>query len=114
MAVYTDVTDDELAGFLTAYDVGSAVSFKGVAEGVENSNFMLETSTGRYFLTVYERRVDASDLPFFLGLMEWLATRGYPSAAPIHDRQGRSLNRLRASLMINSSARCWRHDYLVR
>jgi len=95
MAVYTDVTDDELAGFLTAYDVGSAVSFKGVAEGVENSNFMLETSTGRYFLTVYERRVDASDLPFFLGLMEWLATRGYPSAAPIHDRQGRSLNRLR-------------------
>ncbi len=95
MAVYTDVTDEELAAFLAAYDVGAAVSFKGVAEGVENSNFMLETTVGRYFLTVYERRVKAEDLPFFLGLMEWLAERGYPSAAPIADRTGATLGALR-------------------
>jgi homoserine kinase type II len=95
MAVYTDVTDEELAGFLAAYDVGPAISFKGIAEGVENSNFMLETAKGRFILTVYERRVDSGDLPFFLGLMEWLAGRGYPSAAPVADRSGGTLGRLR-------------------
>ena len=96
MAVYTDVTDEELAGFLAAYDVGSATSFKGIAEGVENSNFMLETTSGRFVLTVYERRVSGDDLPFFLGLMEWLAARGYPSAAPVPDRDGATLGVLRA------------------
>lgn len=95
MAVYTDVTDEELAGFLAAYDVGPATSFKGIAEGVENSNFMLETTTGRFILTVYERRVSGDDLPFFLGLMQWLAARGYPSAAPVTDRDGATLARLR-------------------
>ncbi len=95
MAVYTDVTDEELAGFLAAYDVGAAISFKGIAEGVENSNFMLETSAGRFFLTVYERRVSGGDLPFFLGLMQWLAARGYPSAAPVADRTGATLGKLR-------------------
>ena len=95
MAVYTDVTDEELAGFLAAYDVGAAISFKGIAEGVENSNFMLETSVGRFILTVYERRVSGDDLPFFLGLMQWLAARGYPSAAPVADRNGATLGRLR-------------------
>jgi homoserine kinase type II len=95
MAVYTDVTDEELAGFLAAYDVGSAISFKGIAEGVENSNFMLETQSGRFILTVYERRVDGGDLPFFLGLMQWLASRDYPSAAPIANREGETLGRLR-------------------
>jgi homoserine kinase type II len=95
MAVYTDVTDEELAGFLAAYDVGPAISFKGIAEGVENSNFMLETVSGRFILTVYERRVDGGDLPFFLGLMQWLASRGYPSAAPVADRDGKTLGRLR-------------------
>ena len=95
MAVYTDVTDEELAGFLAAYDVGPAISFKGIAEGVENSNFMLETGAGRFILTVYERRVNGDDLPFFLGLMQWLASRGYPSAAPVADRRGETLGRLR-------------------
>ena len=95
MAVYTDVTDEELAGFLAAYDVGAALSFKGIAEGVENSNFMLETSAGRFILTVYERRVNGDDLPFFLGLMDWLAARGYPSAAPVPARDGATLGRLR-------------------
>ena len=96
MAVYTDVTDEEIAGFLAAYDVGSPTSFKGIAEGVENSNFMLETTRGRFILTIYERRVSGDDLPFFLGLMEWLAARGYPSAAPVPDRAGATLGVLRA------------------
>jgi homoserine kinase type II len=95
MAVYTDISDDELAQLLAAYDLGEAVSFKGVAEGVENSNFLLETDAGRYFLTVYERRTREEDLPFFLGLMRWLAEHGYPCARPVADRAGRELQRMR-------------------
>ncbi len=95
MAVYTDITDAELEAFLSGFDLGRAISFKGIAEGVENSNFLLETTSGRYVLTVFEKRVRAADLPFFLGLMQWLAARGYPSAAPIADRNGTLLGRLR-------------------
>jgi homoserine kinase type II len=95
MAVYTDISDDELAGLLADYDLGAATGFKGIAEGIENSNFLLETETGRYFLTVYERRVDPADLPFFLGLMEHLAAHGFPCATPIADRAGRLLKTLR-------------------
>ncbi len=92
MAVYTDITDAELEAFLAGYDLGQPLVFKGIAEGVENSNFLLETTRGRYFLTVYERRVKAEDLPFFLGLMAWLGAHGFPSAAPVADRAGRLLN----------------------
>ncbi|WP_293906651.1 homoserine kinase [Phenylobacterium sp.] len=95
MAVYTDITDDELATLLADFDLGAAVSFKGIAEGVENSNFLLETETGRYFLTVYEKRVREADLPFFLGLMRWLAQHGFPCATPIADRRGEVLKRMR-------------------
>ncbi|MHB8528456.1 MAG: homoserine kinase [Caulobacteraceae bacterium] len=95
MAVYTDITDAELEAFLARFDLGEAVSFKGIAEGVENSNFLLETRAGRYILTVYERRVREADLPFFLGLMQWLNLKGYPSATPIADRRGHLLGRLR-------------------
>ena len=95
MAVYTDITDEELSGLLADYDLGQALSLKGVAEGVENSNFLLETEAGRFFLTVYERRVKADDLPFFLELLRWIAARGFPSATPIADREGRILKRVR-------------------
>jgi len=95
MAVYTDITDTELAAFLADYDLGAPTRFEGIAEGVENSNFLLETAAGRYVLTVYERRVRADQLPFFLGLMEWLASRGFPSAPPIADREGRRLKSVR-------------------
>ena len=95
MAVYTDITDDELAQLLADFDLGEAVAFKGIAEGVENSNFLLETDTGRYILTVYEKRVREEELPFFLDLMRWLAERGYPCATPMADRQGRALKRVR-------------------
>ena len=95
MAVYTDISDAELETFLAGYDLGTAVTFKGIAEGVENSNFLLETDRGRYFLTIYERRVKAADLPFFLGFMQHLAQHGFPSATPIPDRRGKLLGELR-------------------
>jgi homoserine kinase type II len=95
MAVYTDITDEELATLLADFDLGAPLSLKGVAEGVENSNFLLETEAGRYFLTIYERRVREADLPFFLELMRWLAQHGFPSATPIADRAGALLKRVR-------------------
>jgi homoserine kinase type II len=95
MAVYTDITDEELAQLLADYELGAALSFKGIAEGIENSNFLLETETGRYFLTVFERRMREEDLPFFLGLMRWLAEHDYPCATPIADRSGEILKRVR-------------------
>ena len=95
MAVYTDITDEELAGLLADFDLGVALSLKGVAEGVENSNFLLETERGRFFLTVYERRVRADDLPFFLELLRWLAEHGFPSARPVADRNGELLKTVR-------------------
>ena len=72
MAVYTEVTDDELASLVADYGLGELLSCKGIAEGVENTNFLVQTSTGTFILTLYERRVDTADLPFFLGLIEHL------------------------------------------
>ena len=76
MAVYTDVGADELARFLGDYSVGELLSYKGIAEGVENSNFLVHTAAGHFILTLYEKRVAPNDLPFFLGLMGHLAQRG--------------------------------------
>jgi len=94
MAVYTHVTADEIATFIAEYDVGDVVSFKGIAEGVENSNYLLSTTNGSFILTLYEKRVNADDLPFFLGLMEHLAQKGINCATPIEDKKGSSLNEL--------------------
>src|ERR1700727_3028526 len=89
MAVYTDVAADELAEFLGAYDIGEILSYKGIAEGVENSNFLLHTSAGSFILTLYEKRVARSDLPFFLGLMAHLATNGINCPQPLSALAGR-------------------------
>lgn len=94
MAVYTEVTDEALISYLKQYDIGELVSFKGIAEGVENSNYLLVTQKGRYILTLYEKRVDAVDLPFFLGLMEHLAERGLDCPLPIHMKSGEALGQL--------------------
>src|SRR4030081_1487668 len=88
MAVYTDVAADELAEFLGHYDIGELLSYKGIAEGVENSNFLLHTAAGHFILTLYEKRVAASDLPFFLALMEHLASRGITCPQPVKNRAG--------------------------
>jgi len=94
MAVYTDVAAEDLAPFLAAYDVGELLTYKGIAEGVENSNFLVHTSRGYYILTLYERRVAERDLPFFLGLMEHLASRGINCPQPIKNSAGQTLGRL--------------------
>ncbi len=94
MAVYTEITDDDLTTFLAAYDIGHVVSLKGIAEGVENSNYLLQTDRAHYILTIYEKRVAEGDLPFFLGLMDHLADRTFPCPTPIHGRDGEALRRL--------------------
>jgi homoserine kinase type II len=94
MAVYTEIADQELADFVASYDIGRVLSCKGIAEGVENSNYLLRTEKGPFILTLYEKRVDPLDLPFFLGLMEHLAARGLTCPLPVHDRDGVTLKTL--------------------
>jgi homoserine kinase type II len=94
MAVYTEVSDDAIARFIASYDLGKLTSCKGVAEGVENTNYAIHTERGPYFLTLFEKRVARTDLPFFLGLMEHLAARGISCPLPVRDRQGRMLREL--------------------
>ena len=94
MAVYTDFTDEEFSEFIASYDLGAVLSVKGIAEGVENSNYLLATEAGQFILTLYEKRVDPADLPFFLGLMEHLSGRGIVCPLPVHNRAGTILGRL--------------------
>ncbi len=94
MAVYTDITEDDLRNFLTQYDVGSLTSYKGIAEGVENSNFLLHTTKDPLILTLYEKRVEKSDLPFFLGLMQHLAAKGLSCPLPLPRKDGELLGEL--------------------
>jgi homoserine kinase type II len=94
MAVYTEVAEDSLQAFLANYDLGELLAYKGIAEGVENSNFLLHTQTGYYILTLYEKRVYPGDLPFFLGLMEHLSERGITCPTPVHAQSGSMLGQL--------------------
>ena len=94
MAVYTDVTDEALFAFLGAYDLGAVLSFKGIAEGVENTNFLLHCEGGRFILTLYEKRVNPDDLPFFIGLMEHLAAQKLSCPLPVKTREGEALGEL--------------------
>lgn len=94
MAVYTDVTAEELADFIVPYGIGGLLSYKGIAEGVENSNFLVHTSKGHFFLTLYEKRVALDDLPYFLGLMTHLASRGIVCPEPVRSRTGETLGQL--------------------
>src|SRR3954467_14435187 len=88
MAVYTDVSAEDLADFLSDYDLGQLLSYKGIAEGVENSNFLVHTTCGNFILTLYEKRVAPEDLPFFLALMEHLAAHGLTCPQPVENRSG--------------------------
>ncbi|MDP9591469.1 UNVERIFIED_ORG: homoserine kinase type II [Shinella zoogloeoides] len=109
MAVYTDITEDDLSSFLTAYDAGTLLSYKGIAEGVENSNFLLHTTKGPFILTLYEKRVDRNDLPFFLGLMHHLAERGLSCPLPLPRKDGELLGELsgRPAAMISFLEGMW-------
>jgi len=94
MAVYTEVSDEALAGLLGEYDIGTAVAFRGIAEGVENSNYQLRTTAGDFILTLYEKRVDPAELPWFLGLMQHLAAQGIACPLPVGGQDGKSLRHL--------------------
>jgi homoserine kinase type II len=94
MAVYTHVSAEALAAFLTRYDVGDLISAKGIAEGVENSNYLVDTTKDRFILTLYEKRVAADDLPFFMALLDHLAAKGLPVPPAIKDRQGVEIQEL--------------------
>src|SRR5436190_3749746 len=94
MAVYTDVAAEDLATFLADYDLGELLAYKGIAEGVENSNFLVATSRDYFLLTLYAKRVAAKDLPFFLGLMQHLHARGINCPQPVKDKKGEVLGRV--------------------
>jgi len=92
MAVYTEISDDELSRFIESYGIGELRSYKGIAEGVENTNYLVHTTDANFILTLYEKRVDPNDLPFFLGLMDHLAARGLTCPLPVRDKAGNMLN----------------------
>ncbi len=109
MAVYTDVAAEELAEFLKHYDIGELLSYKGIAEGVENSNFLLHSTAGYFILTLYEKRVAKGDLPFFLGLMTHLASHGINCPQPVKSKSGEALSTLagRPAAIINFLEGVW-------
>jgi len=94
MAVYTKVSDQDAEEFLQAYDLGALRELAPISQGVENSNYFLTTGQGRFVLTLYEKRVQEEDLPFFLALMEHLATKGIPAPLPVKNTAGQFLGRL--------------------
>jgi homoserine kinase type II len=109
MAVYTDVADDELRAFVALYDIGGVLSCKGIAEGVENSNYLVTTERGNFILTLYEKRVARQDLPFFIALLEHLAQNGVACPTPLHGRDGVALRELcgRPAAMVTFLAGMW-------
>ncbi len=122
MAVYTEVSDDELRAFLADYDIGDVVSVKGIAEGVENSNYLLQTvrspeaAPESFILTLYEKRVRREDLPYFLGLMDHLAKNGISCPTPIHGRDGEALRELcgRPAAIISFLSGMWPRKITTR
>jgi homoserine kinase type II len=94
MAVYTEVSDQEVSAFVARYDIGEVLSCKGIAEGIENSNYLLTTERGPFILTLYEKRVNPEELPFFLDLMRHLSRAGIPCPTPVADRRGDMLETL--------------------
>jgi homoserine kinase type II len=116
MAVYTEVNDVDLARFLSHYDLGQVLALKGIAEGVENSNYFLHTERGNFILTLYEKRVDERDLPFYLGLMEHLAAHGLNCPQPVRNRHGEALGRIagRPAALVTFLDGMWRRNPSVR
>src|ERR1700758_4493693 len=109
MAVYTDVADDDLRAFAALYDIGEVLACKGIAEGVENSNFLVTTERGNFILTLYEKRVAAEDLPFFITLMEHLAAQNVACPTPVKGRDGVALRELcgRPAALVTFLAGMW-------
>ncbi|AQX19391.1 homoserine kinase type II [Bartonella sp. WD16.2] len=94
MAVHTDVHQSDLEEFLTCYSIGCLLFYQGIAEGIENSNFILHTTKERFILTLYEKRVSKNDLPFFCSLMQHLNQRGIPCPQPVLQNDGVTIGKL--------------------
>lgn len=109
MAVYTEVSDEDLIAFAADYGIGEVLSCKGIAEGIENTNYLVESEAGRFILTLYEKRVKRADLPFYLGLMEHLAAKGIPCPTPLHTADGTVLRELngRPAAMVSFLPGMW-------
>ena len=109
MAVYTEVSDEDLITFAADYGIGEVLSCKGIAEGIENTNYLVETDQNRFILTLYEKRVKRDDLPFYLGLMEHLAGKGIPCPTPLRTRDGQVLRELcgRPAVMVSFLPGMW-------
>ncbi|MFO1152445.1 MAG: homoserine kinase [Rhodospirillales bacterium] len=109
MAVYTELADEEVAAFVSEYRLGRVLACKGIAEGIENTNYLLVTEGGTFVLTLYERRVRSEDLPFFLNLMEDLAAKGIPCPTPVRGRDGVALRRVknRHAVIVTFLAGMW-------
>jgi homoserine kinase type II len=109
MAVYTEVTDEELTGFIGSYGLGELLSYKGIAEGVENTNYVVHTTQGTFILTLYEKRVARADLPFFLGLMEHVSKQGVRCPLPVRNLEGKNLSELsgRAAALVTFLEGFW-------
>ncbi|MGD9639063.1 MAG: homoserine kinase [Alphaproteobacteria bacterium] len=103
MAVYTKVSDDEMEDFFSQYNIGEVVFYKGIAEGIENTNFLVQTSVDNFILTIYEKRVNPKELPFFINLMQHLATKNFPCPEPIKDKKGAILKEIASKPTIISS-----------
>ncbi len=95
MAVYTNLNETQIKDFLKLYNIGELISFYGITEGIENSNFHLKTSNGNFILTIFEKRVDIKDIPFFIKIMLHLNKNGYYCPKPIYDKNGKFLQELR-------------------
>ena len=87
MAVYTQILKNDLIAFLENYNIGELVSFSEIKDGIENSNFLLITHGGKFILTLFERRTNLDDLPFFLNLMTYLSKYRISCPQPIFSRQ---------------------------
>ena len=98
MAVYTNLNEGHIVDFLKLYDIGELISFSGITEGIENSNFHLKTSYGNFILTIFEKRVDIKDIPFFIKIMLHLNENGYYCPRPICDKNNKILQKIKGKL----------------
>tara|TARA_Y100000590_G_C15712081_1_gene1010629 strand:- start:248 stop:1216 length:969 start_codon:yes stop_codon:yes gene_type:complete len=94
MAVYTKLSENELKDFFSKYNLGKVVNYKGIKEGIENTNYFIKTEKGKYILTLYEKRVEEKDLPFFISLMKNLFDKKFPSPEPIINRNGNYISEI--------------------
>ena len=105
MAVYTKLSENELNNFFLKYDLGKLLNYNEIKEGVENTNYFIQTEKGKFVLTLYEKRVDEKDLPFFIGLMRNLFDKKFPSPEPIINKNGNYISEiLKKILSGNKSA----------